>query len=363
MLYWPAVKSFLRLCLDIYTSALALWLLNWRSRGDANGWWALANAWGFWLLLSGIPAGFLALARRSRLLGLAWAGLLLGWLGERYAWSLPRPLPQATAEAHSPDGEQRLKIFSNNLLNEPRDLHPLLQRIDQHQPDVLLFQECIPPHAVQLDARLPAVYSHRLWLPDGHHWMGLAVASRRPFAFTGCWHHPGFEAFALRVTLPVPPAELDIYCVQFTAPSNEVRRHGPTRLLRLREAQTRWVLAQIGQRRNPALVMGDWNTTEATDAYRMAAQALVDGWQQAGRGPGFSWPRQPLETSNLPLPPLLRLDYLFHTGERFAPGLRVEEMHILRQPVGSDHCPLLARVAFSPPPAHPPRGNFPRANA
>lgn len=364
---------------DLLAPIFLLWLAAWRLLGDRNGWLALANAWAWWLLTAAIPTGIAALWPRSRLLALAWAiagGVLWqrenGWMWPASVRQNP-PLPDSPRPTISDSGNLSLLTF--NLLNRERKLSPLLQTIERESPDILLFQECIPSHAVQLDAELAYSYPHRLWLPAPEYGMGFGIASRHPFALTGFWQYPGFEPFAARVTLSLPTPDLtggpvasvarqpiiagtpvrpsrtlDIYCVQFISPTNEVRRVGLTALLRLRERQIDWVLGEIERRKVASVVAGDWNTTEGSDAYSQAAAQLVDGWREArrgvGNGPGWSWPRRLNPYLDSPALPLLRLDYAMHTGSRFAPALTVAKIQVMQADLGSDHCPLL--VVFHP---------------
>ena len=362
---------------DLLTLFFLLWLAAWRLLGDRNGWLALVNAWAWWLLTAAIPSGTAALWPRSRLLAFAWAlaaGLLWqrenGWMWSASVLQKP-PLPDPPRSTTS--GVGNLSLLTFNLLNRERKLTPLLQLIERQAPDILLFQERIPSHAAQLENGLATAYPHRLWLPATEYGMGFGIASRHPFALTGFWQYPGFEPFAARITLPLPTPDLtggpplsfarqsidvgppvrseetlDIYCVQFISPTNEVRRVGLTALLHLREQQIDWVLTEIERRKMAAVLVGDWNTTEASDAYGRAAAQLVDGWREAGagdgNGPGWSWPRRLnpyLDTNALPV---LRLDYLMHTGSRYAPALAVTKMQVIREELGSDHCPLLVEI-------------------
>ncbi len=355
---------------DLLVLVFLLWLAAWRLLGDRNGWLALANAWAWWLLTAAIPTGIAALWRRSKLAALAWAiagGLL--WQREN-GWMWPAPLQQKSPLQNTPrptTGEfGKFSLLTFNLLNRKRGLTPLLQLVERATPDILLFQECIPSHAAQLDAGLAHCFPHRLWLPAPEYGMGFGIASRHPFALTGFWQYPGFEPFAARVTLDLtggptvidcraidvagPPVrsgdKLDIYCVQFISPTNEVRRVGLTALLRLREQQIDWVLAEIERRKVAAVVAGDWNSTEGSDAYRRAASQLVDGWREAGNGPGWSWPRRLNPYLNSPALPVLRLDYAMHTGCRFALALTTTKMQVIQDNLGSDHCPLLVEICL-----------------
>ncbi|MBX2998532.1 MAG: endonuclease/exonuclease/phosphatase family protein [Caldilineaceae bacterium] len=336
----------IRRLLDLLAGGIASWLLLWRLLGDLNGWLALANAWVFWILLIGMPAGVAAFVRRSRWLALGWLIGLSAFFWKNFhrhlGWRTPPPM------AGAPTAD-RLTIFSANMLNIPRDLTDAVETIRRLDADILLFQEAIDSHVNQLRPGLAAAYPYACWVPYLPTDMGLGVASRCPFAVTGFWQNVGLEPYALRISLALPGGPLDIYCIHFISPNHEIRRLGPTLLLHIREQQILTILGEIAPRDRPALVAGDWNSTEGADSYRWTSAQLTDGWLEGGAGPGWTWPRTLKAEQPRSFVPLLRLDYLFHTGRTRGRAVTVESMQIITAPrIGSDHCPLLAHVAVAP---------------
>ncbi|MCB0114731.1 MAG: endonuclease/exonuclease/phosphatase family protein [Caldilineaceae bacterium] len=323
--------------IDLFAGAIALWLALWRLVGDANGWLALANAWAFWLLLKGIPLGTVALWRRSRALAVLWAVGAGTMFVQRYGPLLRRIFAPTPAQ---PIAGDKLRVVSSNLLNEARNLDETAQAILALDADVVLFQECIQSHCEQLEPSLREAYPHRAWVPYLPSNMGLGVVSRIPFAVTGIWQDIGLEPYALRLAMALPNGPLDVYCIHFISPNHQIRRFGPTRLLRTREQQIRTVLQEIQRHPRPAIVAGDWNSTEGADSYRRTAAQLVDGWIEGGVGAGWTWQRLLFGQD---VPPLLRLDYLFHTGRSRSRPVQVTKMRSVVDPqVGSDHCPIVA---------------------
>lgn len=305
---------------------------------DHNGWLALSNALAEWLHLGWGLMSSWALARHHPALG---GGFALGWGA---AWVKNRwgsPSAKSRPARHRRDGslplDRSLRVLTLNLRNQPRPLHGAARTLLAADADLLLFQEAIPAHVAQLRPALAHAYPHQAWVPYPATNMGLGVVSRRPFAVTGLWDHPGLEPFALRVTLRAWDQPLDVYCVHFISPTHQVRRLGLTRLLRVREAQVRTVLEAIVQRDCPAIVAGDWNQTPSADAFTWATTLLTDAWAEAGRGPGWSWPAAgPL--------PLLRLDHLLHTGPRRGIPLTATRAQLIYDGFGSDHAGLLVEI-------------------
>lgn len=349
----------------IYTAAGTLWIVLWQSLGDRNGWLALINAWAFWGLLTLLPVGTWRWWSRSRWLGSLWLATVGTLFYRTYGWLWQRPHGGPTAcspgRASQPEAPtapavpelrrtgqtQLLAIFSANLLNVPRDLSSAMGALCQTDLDLLLFQEAIDSHTRQLERGLASVYPHRCWVPYLPTNMGLGVASRIPFAVTGFWQKPGLDPYALRVTLALAHGPLDVYCIHCIAPTHQIRRWGPTRLLRTREQQVKILLTEIRQRQMPAILAGDWNRTEAADSYGWTTAQLMDGWVEGGSGPGWSWPRRLGKPNPRPALPLLRLDYLFHTGPQYGRTIYVESMQVGSIDTGSDHSPITARLRIA----------------
>ncbi len=96
----------------------------------------------------------------------------------------------------------------------------------------------------------------------------------------------------------------------------------------------------------PVIVMGDFNRAAWQPIARVfAASGLRDAWRDAGRGPGFTLPTRWANgghrghaLGNLGLPPLVRVDYVWHSRHFVA------EAAWLGDAAGSDHRPVIARL-------------------
>jgi endonuclease/exonuclease/phosphatase (EEP) superfamily protein YafD len=83
----------------------------------------------------------------------------------------------------------------------------------------------------------------------------------------------------------------------------------------------------------PFLVAGDFNLVPLHRAYRPLARVARDSWREAGWGFGFTWPTR---RGDGRLPPLVRIDYLWHS-----PTLRPISIRVLPDETGSDHYGVL----------------------
>lgn len=333
------ISGFERL-LDLYSAGVLVWALAHRLWGDRWGVLGLVNAWGAWLARTGLLATLLRLGgRRFSLLSGGFLAVNFSFLagyslrGGLARWW--RPVPVVEPE------RRPVRLMSFNLLKHNREADLIARVVAQADPDIVAFQEVTPWLAEQLDVRLSARYPHRLWRPHPGSG-GLALLSRLPLEETGYWTTPGVEPFALRGTTTVEGREVDLYAVHLVAPAGDhLQATGLTGNFRLREAQAALLSTEVAGRKRPALVVGDCNFTETNDAYRLLANTLVDAWKVAGQGYGATWPRTLKPFLPISTPPLLRLDYCFHTSSVVPVKARVWP-----DAAGSDHAPLVVEVLF-----------------
>jgi endonuclease/exonuclease/phosphatase (EEP) superfamily protein YafD len=95
-------------------------------------------------------------------------------------------------------------------------------------------------------------------------------------------------------------------------------------------------LIELAVARPPAILLGDFNITRYSRHYaRLAGAGLADAFSSGGRGPGATLPTRVL---GLPLRPVARVDYIWHTAD-----LETLEGWV-GDDSGSDHRPVLARL-------------------
>ncbi|MBK8022775.1 MAG: endonuclease/exonuclease/phosphatase family protein [Chloroflexi bacterium] len=113
----------------------------------------------------------------------------------------------------------------------------------------------------------------------------------------------------------------------------------------LRSAEIGILLAEAESYRDvPVLMAGDFNTTDQTDDYgRVRAAGFGDSYVAAGFGLGPTFPNA---RYGVPLPPIIRIDYVFHRGDCW----RATAARVIGDSGGSDHYPLLVDLACADAP-------------
>ena len=103
-----------------------------------------------------------------------------------------------------------------------------------------------------------------------------------------------------------------------------------------RNAQIDLLMQHIQNEKLPYLVVGDFNTSQYTATYSKIARTAQDSLREVEIGFGNTWPAK--MQSGLKLPPLLRLDYVWHSQEFQATNVEVQKA------LAGDHFPLLATL-------------------
>ncbi|MCC7208609.1 MAG: endonuclease/exonuclease/phosphatase family protein [Anaerolineae bacterium] len=279
----------------------------------------------------------LALLRRRVVL----AGLLVTPVVE-YLRAYAGPLMRRT----DPEpGEPGIRLLTYNLHAEETRLDPQIDVIRSANADVVALQELSFAAAKRFAAALADRYPHQALHPNAEPFAGQGILSRFPVTADDYWQHVDIpnalghqravldvngQAVVLYNLHPVHPGMVDK--IYDAAP----RADEVTRLLARIEAETL-----------PVVLAGDFNMSDQSDDYRRITARLQDAFRQAGRGLGYTFPdwsapQARSVVNGLPLgflPPLVRLDYVFHN-----PTMRVIEARAWPDAGGSDHRPLLVRL-------------------
>lgn len=320
----------------------------------ATGVLALANEFVPFFFLP-LPLWLLSAAiARTRVAALAavvpWL-LFLGLYGELFA-------PRAAHLRPTAPGTD-IRVMSVNALYANGSPDTLAALVLREAPDVVLVQELSPALAEALDGAFAPHYPHRDLRPHPGP-EGGGVWSRHPLRVEETWggapdverhslrwQHLSVDVSGRRVELvnlhlnppgihlgTVPRFPLPVYAVQFNA-------------LRRREVEA-FLPALRTLAREPLVVAGDLNLTDQTPEYRgLRGAGLRDAHREAGWGLGLTFPARPKLFSlgaPLPLPSLIRIDYVLHSSH-FA----TRRAWVPHDETGSDHRPVVADLILRAP--------------
>ena len=98
------------------------------------------------------------------------------------------------------------------------------------------------------------------------------------------------------------------------------------------------LLSRIVEIDGPLIVIGDFNLTDQQSIYAPLTRHLRDSHRESGWGMGFTFTR----FRRLGLP-MWRIDYVFHSSDLVALSSTMGDFG------GSDHRPVIAKLAFRAP--------------
>jgi vancomycin resistance protein VanJ len=310
----------------VFAVGLVAWSLARLYPGDRWLLVRLGNYFSPWLFMGLAPALMIALLARRP--WLTRGVLLLGLVfGVRY-WPLLAPrLPLLQAETNA----RQLQVMTFNVNYANRNAAAIAELIRAESPDLIAMQELTEDLAVLLQAELSPDYPYFLF---GNSWGMTGLISRYPLQAQSV---PPVVRHTRRAMVGTPGGPVTVWNVHL---STAISRRG----WESQKVMAAAIAEEIDQVSGPLIVLGDFNTTDQTENYRLVAERLTDTHWVVGRGFGFTFPdaRRPMNGSiSLLLRPLVRIDHVF-VSQHFLP----QEVHLAPPGYGSDHRPVLATLRF-----------------
>ncbi len=311
----------------LYTLSLLSLSLLWRLGVDV--WWvALPNIvlpFFFLPLPILVPSAFWVRSRRYLFSIFVLTLFFIAFYGGLF---LPRP-PVLADEDNS-----TLRIATFNHLKSNTDFPAIEAAILRADADIVALQELSLGVARLAETELLERYPYQVLRPapaDGRQ-NGVGVLSRFPL------REPSYsESYrGQRFGLEVAGRRFELVNVHFNVPFEEgrmgsVRRYEPTDRDRQLDA-----LLTATEDLPAVVIVGDFNLSDNEPGYRRLADSLTDSYRHTRAGFGLTYPARTVYRG-LPLPPLVRLDYVWVRG--------LEPVTASRNcRTGSDHCLVVADV-------------------
>jgi endonuclease/exonuclease/phosphatase (EEP) superfamily protein YafD len=344
---WIMLRKLISLGVGAYALTLLIFMVLRLLFGDSLWWLAFfGNFTPFYFatLIVLLPLALLIRSKRGALLLLPFALVGIVWFGPLY---LPK------AQAQPDDDAPTLRVVTFNVWGDNTDLTHVETWLRDSNADLVLTQEIPPAWAGGSVPLLDTTYPHKSVQPADLRYWGNGTWSRYPIVSA--------ENFDLeddgtptqsRSVIEVQGQQVAVYNIHLYTPMsdtpqialpmdnpylNMVLKYDHT----ARNGQIRRLIERLEGEPLPYIVAGDFNMSDQTDVYQDLAALMNDSFREAGAGLGTSWPA--VQAIGLPglLPPLVRIDYIWHSDNFQA--LQAEQGPYL----GSDHLPLSAALSLS----------------
>lgn len=245
-----------------------------------------------------------------------------------------------TREAPTTHSCLRVATFNLETPNE-EEAAKLAQIIDAIDADIVALQELSPAASDTFAAKLNEKYPYQSIHPV-EAYAGQGVLSRYPIQEDEYWRYeklPGALGHQ-RILLMIDQRPVVLYNVHPVPPVtyNQHLNATPHRTAIKR------LIEEIENEDAQILLAGDFNMTDKFYGYHILKKGFTDAFRAVGEvGFGFTFPHK----RQLPLPPFLRLDYIFY-DKNFI-GLRAK---VWPNSGNSDHAPVVANLAWLDSPAN-----------
>lgn len=328
----------------VYLVGVVVYLILRLTVGDGNTRLALVNSFAYFLFIP-LPVLFvLALLARSRLAFLRLLPvlvMLLVWIGPRF---IPKPVVSA-------NGEQTIHLMSLNVWGNQHDFSRTEKWLRENPVDILALVEVSPTYAAEKMNELQDLYPYQSNQQDETRWGDNFTLSRYPIVSTEYIDLgvPDMPA-PVRTVIDVKGTQIALYTVHLAWPVDDeaITAKGLAFYTQValafddtvRNQQIDNLISRLKSESLPYVLAGDFNTSDFSATYNKLAGAMHDSFAEGGIGLGGSWPVA--QARGLPswLPPLIRIDYIWHSD-----GLRTVRSWQGAE-TGSDHLPLLADLAL-----------------
>ncbi len=309
-------------------------------------WWvALLNTFALWVylpLIITVPLGILLRGRLTSVAGL----IALVW-GSILMYSSYGPLPRPAVPANAP----QLRVITYNFLGWNRQAETSVNWLLQQNADILMLEEVTASADDPLWNLLRAQYAYEASIFGDNR-----ILSRFPILESAELDLPTNTSLTrvLRAVISVSDQPIALYSVHVFLPNNaepniplNIDQQPFAMMVRYNEidrnADVRAILGALRVEPYPHIVAGDWNMSATSASYDHVSSRLIDAYRQGGGGLGMTWPVTARLARNLSwVPPLLRIDYIFHSDDFATLSASVGEA------IGSDHYPVMATLALLP---------------
>jgi endonuclease/exonuclease/phosphatase family metal-dependent hydrolase len=241
---------------------------------------------------------------------------------------------------------ESIGILTYNISDTNFRIRELVPWIAEINADIVSLQEVGISWVDRLVAELEPQYPFHAVITIDPKTRSNLTFSRYPILRTETFQ----EQDILFTQLCVDGHSLAFYNVSLATPIRRVSRrftgirvidYGLNYESQQRDEQFRVLLVRLDAESGLRVLAGDFNFSDQTDAYQELAERMTDSFRSAGMGLGFTWPVA--AEFGLPsfVPPMIRIDYIWHSNHFQS------QTAIVTQGIGSDHLALISDITIT----------------
>lgn len=264
------------------------------------------------------------------------------------AWFIPYFLPKQRRIPEHPT----LRIITFNIWGGNPMQHELTEWLRSQNADIVFLQEVPTSYEQTYFETLSSLYPNSYRQHSPHQWWTNAVLSKYPIcSVVDLDSYTRTPSTRQRIVIELADRQIALYSIHLSFMPRKARIQTKKWTLfgamsnfddSCRNTQIDSLLSELASEPLPFIVAGDFNTSAFSITYHKIASCLHDSFAEVGYGLGGTWPSG--EVLHLPnvVPPLLRIDYVWHSDHFRAITARVGPY------MGSDHCPVIAQLELVP---------------
>lgn len=234
---------------------------------------------------------------------------------------------------------QSLTVLTFNIQTAIENPESVAAIIRESSADIVAVQELSGQAADYFREALADEFPYQALYPQDNPYVGQGLLSRYPILAEEYWRNEdlGPTLGHLRVQLDINGVPVTLYNTHPVPPFSFIGQFG----LQAHSGAIAILLERAITETGPVILLGDFNMTPQFDEYHQVTASYTDAFRVVGHpGLGFTYPNG----LQLPLPPLVRLDYVFYND-----SFRGQEAYVLAHSGSSDHLPLWVELVLLAP--------------
>jgi len=326
------LNKIIKTLITVSQIAWSIWLILWVIGWDDFGWVAFFHTFAPYMALSSIPFFIFTFILRM------WRNVQWGIIQSTLTLSIFIPMMIQTVPAQ-PIQDNDWHILTYNKWVNNNEYDQLMTWVGEQEADIVVFQESGELFNDESYDFIREIYPYETMASGG-----VRLLSRHEFV-----DEPQIITYSetrsgIRAEIERDGQTVVFYGVHFSLP-RWTRFSLPLNIPFImhdekpRDAEIQLLLDLVRNETHPVIIAGDFNMSAWSVAYRNLDADLIDSWQ--GRGWGTSWPNNHVLFAPDFIPPLLRLDYIWHSDDFTTIDAQLDD------PNGSDHYPLSAWLRLS----------------